>query len=124
MKVKLDKGGLEQSKWNEYLVRFMFGGAVTALTGIVAKRFGPEIGGLFLSFPAIFPAAATLIDQHEKRKEQNGAEKSAKRDRVAAGLDATGAAMGSIGLLLFAFVVWQRIRNSTTGIVPVGATLA
>ena len=45
----------------------MFGGTVTALAGIVAKRVGPETGGLFLVFPSIFPAAATLIEKHEKQ---------------------------------------------------------
>ena len=34
----------------------------------------------------------------------------------AAGVDAAGAAMGSIGLIAFAFVVWQELPNSTPGI--------
>jgi hypothetical protein len=36
------------------------GGLVTVITGIVAKNWGPVIGGLFLAFPAIFPASATI----------------------------------------------------------------
>ena len=39
-------------------------------TGIIAKKFGPGMGGLFLAFPAIFPARATLVEKHEKEKKQ------------------------------------------------------
>ena len=70
MKIKLDTSGLRQSRWYEYLARFLFGGTVTALAGLIAKRFGPEIGGLFLAFPAIFPATATLIEKHEQQKHE------------------------------------------------------
>jgi hypothetical protein len=30
--------------------------------GLLAKKFGSTVGGLFLAFPAIFPASATLIE--------------------------------------------------------------
>ena len=69
MKIKIDTAALGRSKWYEYVVRFVFGGIVTALTGIIAKHWGPEIGGLFLAFPAIFPATATLSrSMNGKRK--------------------------------------------------------
>ena len=35
-----------------------------------AKRYGPGVAGLFLAFPAIFPAGATLIEKHEKEKKR------------------------------------------------------
>ena len=35
---------------------------------MIARKFGPLMGGLFLAFPAIFPAGATLIKKHEKEK--------------------------------------------------------
>ena len=35
-----------------------------------AEKFGPGIGGLFLAFPAIFPASATLIEKHEEQRKQ------------------------------------------------------
>ena len=37
-----------------------------------AKRYPafPVIGGLFLAFPAIFPASASLIEAHEKADSQ------------------------------------------------------
>jgi hypothetical protein len=75
----------------EYVVRFVFGGLVTACTGLAAKRFGPAIGGLFLAFPAILPASLTLVRRHDGR--------AAARD------DARGAQLGALGLAGFAAVV-------------------
>jgi len=73
MRIRFDSSSLRQTKWNQYAVRFIFGGLITAAAGVVAKQHGPVIGGLLLAFPAIFPASATLIEKHEKqRKEQNG----------------------------------------------------
>ena len=124
MKVKLDTGDLGLSRWYEYIIRFVFGGTITALTGIVAERYGPEVGGLFLAFPAILPAAATLIEKHEKEKKERAGLDGAERGRVAAGVDAAGAAMGSIGLMAFALIVWLKLPNSSLGLVLAGATLA
>jgi len=122
MKIKVDKSGLGRSKWYEYVVRFAFGGTVTALAGIIAKRFGPEVGGLFLAFPAIFPAAATLIEKHEKQKKEHAGLQGVVRGRKAAGVDAAGAWMGGIGLIAFAFLVWQGLPRLTMSIVLGGAT--
>ena len=66
LRVKVNLGALRRSKWYEYVVRFAFGGAVTVLAGAIANHYGPNIGGLFLAFPAIFPATATLLEKHEK----------------------------------------------------------
>ncbi len=104
MKVEVNLAALGRSKWYEYAVRFAFGGAVTVLAGLVAKRYGPEIGGLFLAFPAIFPATATLLEKHEKQKEP-----TSLRAREVAGIDAVGASMGSIGLMTFAIIIWQDL---------------
>jgi Protein of unknown function (DUF3147) len=70
VKIKIDITAIGESRWYEYLVRFAFGGTITALAGLVAKRYGPGIGGLFLAFPAIFPATATLLDKHERQKKE------------------------------------------------------
>jgi uncharacterized protein DUF3147 len=59
MKVTAEFSRLRQTGWPEYALRFVFGGVVTVITGWIAQRFGPVIGGLFLSFPAIFPASVT-----------------------------------------------------------------
>ena len=124
MKIEVNIGALGRSKWYEYLVRFGFGGAVTALAGIIAKRWGPEIGGLFLAFPAIFPATATLIEKHERQKKERAGQKGTLRGRAAAGLDADGAAMGCVGLLAFAFVVWKWLPDHSLVLILSVATLA
>ena len=123
LKINIDTTALKLSRWQEHLVRFGFGGAVTAFAGIVAKRFGPEIGGLFLAFPAIFPAAATLIQKHEKRKKERIGKDGSERGRTAAGLDALGAALGGIGMMVFAVIVWQQMPTSGIGTVLMGAML-
>jgi hypothetical protein len=64
----------------------------------LAHLFGPEAAGLFLSFPAILCASATLIEKHEgERKQNSGFANTAD----AAALDAAGAGLGSIGLAAF-----------------------
>src|SRR5881398_2408468 len=88
----------------EYALRFLFGGLIPAVAGIIAKKFGPGVGGLFLAFPAIFPASATLIEKHEKQKKESEGLRGTERAREAVSVDAAGAAMGSIGLLVFALV--------------------
>jgi len=64
MRVSLHLLALRQTKWYEYAVRFLFGGTITVLAGLIAKQYGPTLGGLFLAFPAIFPAGATLVEKH------------------------------------------------------------
>lgn len=107
MKVQINPAAIRQAKWQEYAARFAFGAGITGLAGILAKKFGPGVGGLFLAFPAIFPATATLIEKHEKEKKQRAGFDATKRGRLAAGMDAAGAASGSLGLFLFAVVVWH-----------------
>ena len=72
MLIKVNLGALRKTKGSEYLVRFMLGGAVTVLTGLIASHYGPAIGGFFLAFPAIFPASATLVERHERDKKHAG----------------------------------------------------
>jgi len=95
-----------RTKWTEYVLRFLFGGFSTILAGLVARFAGPAIGGLFLAFPAIFCASVTLVERHEReRKEQLGFE-GRRRGRLAAALEATGAGLGAIGLIVFGAMVW------------------
>lgn len=111
MRIGLDVSSIQRSHWSDYAVRFMSGGVVTALTGLLAKRYGPSIAGLFLAFPAIFPAAATLIAKHEKQKKQQVGLDGTLRGRSAAGIDAAGASMGAIGLIVFATLVWRWLPD-------------
>jgi hypothetical protein len=47
MRIQVDLSTLGQTKGHDYAVRFLFGGLITAIAGIIAKKFGPGIGGLF-----------------------------------------------------------------------------
>jgi hypothetical protein len=124
MQIKVDPSVIGQTRWYEYAIRFLFGGLITAVAGIIAKEFGPGIGGLFLAFPAIFPASATLIEKHEKQKKEEKGLRGTRRGREAASVDAAGSAMGSVGLFVFALLVWRLLPNHRSWIVLTGASLA
>jgi len=124
MRVTANMSALARSRWNEYLPRFLFGGVVTAFAGVMAKEFGPSFGGLFLAFPAIFPAGATLIERHEREKKRETGGHGRIRGRKAAGLDAAGASIGALGLLSFAVVVWKLVVLAPLWEVLSSATLA
>ena len=112
MLIRVSLSSLKDGKWHEYVIRFALGGAATVLTGLIARGFGPEIGGLFLALPAIFCASVTLIEAHEiKRKRKKGLA-GERRGREAAGLDTAGAALGSIGMLAFAATFYLLVLHS------------
>ena len=92
--------------------------------GIIAKEYGPGVGGLFLAFPAIFPAGATLIEKHERERKEKLGLHGKVRGRKAASVDAAGAAMGSIGLMVFALLISRFITDYKTWVVMLAATLA
>ncbi|HLW44481.1 MAG TPA: DUF3147 family protein [Candidatus Acidoferrales bacterium] len=123
MRIFLNLAALKKAKFHEYAIRFLAGGIVTALTGIIAKKFGPGIGGLFLAFPAILPASVTLIEKHERQKKERAGLHGAIRGRKAAGIDAAGAATGSVGLFAFALAVWRLVPIYESWIVLGGATV-
>jgi hypothetical protein len=123
MTVSLNLAALRKTRFHEYAIRFLAGGVVTALTGIIAKKFGPGIGGLFLAFPAILPASVTLIEKHERQKKERAGLHGVVRGRKAAGIDAAGAAMGSFGLFAFALVVWRLVPTCKSWVVLGGATV-
>jgi hypothetical protein len=120
MNVSFNLGALAKTKWYEYLVRFAFG-AITVTAGILAKHFGPVFGGLFLAFPAIFPASATLVAKHETQKRRNAGIATSSRGRQAAAMDAAGAALGSVGLAAFALTVWKILPHYNSGFVFLAA---
>ena len=106
MLIRLKGSALKETKGYEYLMRFGLGGITTVLAGVIADRFGPATGGLFLAFPAIFCASATLIEKHERERKQRKNLKGKERGRSAAALDAAGATWGSLALAGFAAAVW------------------
>jgi hypothetical protein len=122
MNVSFNLGALAKTKWYEYLVRFAFGGAITVTAGILAKHFGPVFGGLFLAFPAIFPASATLVAKHENQKKKNAGIAATSRGSKAAALDAAGAALGCSGLAGFGLTVWTLLPRYNSAFVFLIAT--
>jgi hypothetical protein len=122
MKIQIDLASLRRIQWHEYLVRFLLGGAITVMTGLIAKTWGPVIGGLFLAFPAIFPASATLLDKQEREKKRKAGILHTIRGRLAVGLDARGAALGSVALGAFALLVWKALPRYNA-VVVLGAAM-
>lgn len=91
MNIEFNPGAARKTKLSEHATRFLFGGVVTVITGLVAHRWGPWVGGLCLAFPAILPATLTLVKEHDGRKKACD--------------DARGSRFGALGLVAFAIVV-------------------
>lgn len=124
MRIKFDGSALKATTWQQLLVRFLFGGLITAAAGIIAKTCGPAVGGLFLAFPAIFPASATLIEKHERERKQKAGVRGEVRARKAVSIDAAGAAIGSLGLLVFALIVYKFLDRHPPVLIVIVATLS
>jgi hypothetical protein len=122
MVIEIRLSSLHEGKPHEFLLRFLFGGLATALAGFIGEHFGPEWGGLFLAFPAIFPASATLIESHEKRRKARIGRDGTNRGRLAASIDSSGAMLGCIGLFGFALVLWRTLPDHRAPLVVVSAT--
>ena len=124
MSVSVDLSGLREARWYQFALRFFFGGTVCVLAGVIAEKYGPGVGGLFLAFPAIFPASATLMENEEKEKKERLGLHGTIRGRKVAGVDAAGAAIGSIGMMAFAAMVWLLLPAHSSLLVLFGATVA
>ena len=124
MIVQARLSALKGIKLHEWLLRFAFGGAICVVAGLIAKAFGPVIGGLVLAFPAIFPAGASLVEAHEKKHKERAGFDGARRGREVASIDAAGAAIGCFGLMGLAIVCWLLLPKIETAIVYFLAALA
>jgi hypothetical protein len=124
LNISVNFAALREAKWYQFAVRFFFGGMICVLARVIAEQYGPEIGGLFLAFPAIFPATATLLENEQKEKKQRAGLHGTIRGRKVAGVDAVGAAMGSIGMIVFATMVWQLLPGRPSSLILLSATLA
>ena len=122
MTVKFSAESIRETRWYEFALRFLFGGLMTAVAGMIAKGYGPVLGGLFLAFPAIFPASATLVQKHEAEKKAQKGLRGEVRGKRAAAVEAAGAAMGSVGLLSFAAISWLLLPKHEATLVLLGAT--
>lgn len=124
MRIRINSSAVKETRWYQLAVRFCIGGLITAATGLISKRYGPALGGLFLAFPAIFPASATLIEKYQMQEKEEAGLHAERRARQAVSVDAAGAAMGSMGLLVFALVVTEFIERFTPWLVILAATAA
>jgi uncharacterized membrane protein YfcA len=115
MLVKVSPASLKQTHWYEYVIRFVLGGAATVLAGVIGSWFGPDVGGLFMALPVIFCASATLVQNHQIKTKKRAGMRGERRGREAAALDAAGAALGSVGLIVFALVFYASIQRSVSG---------
>jgi hypothetical protein len=79
---------------------------------------------LFLAFPAIFPASVTLVEKHEKKRKAEAGMHGQERAMNAAGADAMGACLGSLGLIAFAALVWQLLVKMPSWAVLMSAVAA
>ena len=111
-------------KAHEWIIRFVFGGIVCVIAGLIAQHFGPVIGGFFLAFPAIFPASATLIAKREREKKASKGLDGTLRGQRAAALDGAGAVLGAIALACFAWLVWKQLpAHESVSVLGVASTL-
>lgn len=124
MNISVNFSALREAKWHQLVLRFLFGGTICVLAGIIAEKYGPGVGGLFLAFPAIFPASATLMENEQKEKKERLGLHGTIRGRKVAGVSAVGSAIGTIGMMVFALIVWQLLPAHSTVPVLLGTTVA
>lgn len=94
--VGFDWSKVTKVKPAEIGVRFAFGAVVALVAAIVGALADPKVGGLFLAFPAILPASLTLIEK--------------KEGMTKAWSDASGGAIGAIGMAAFALTAILLMR--------------
>ena len=123
MAIRFKFASLRKTGPKDLIVRFIFGGTVTLMAGILAQKYGPAVGGLFLAFPAIFPASITLIAKHEEQRKGMKGQDGRRRGQQAAALDARGAIIGACALFVFALAVRWLLPNVSAPIALGLATL-
>jgi hypothetical protein len=123
MIIRFKFSALKQGRCYEYVVRFALGGLVTVVAGVVADVCGPVWGGLFLAFPAIFCASATLIEKHEREQKEKKGFKGKERGKNAAALDAAGAGLGGAALALFGAIICAFAKDTAVGSLALAAAV-
>ncbi|HWE49853.1 MAG TPA: DUF3147 family protein [Bryobacteraceae bacterium] len=120
MTIAVEPGKFKETTPGEYAWRFVFGGLVTVGAALVARLWGPAAGGLFLAFPAIFSASATLTEKHVRERREAKGKPGEECGIATTGAEAAGTAAGSIGLLIFALTCWQLMpRYSSALVLPI-----
>ncbi|HEV7677731.1 MAG TPA: DUF3147 family protein [Candidatus Dormibacteraeota bacterium] len=89
--VGVDASRLARISPRDMAVRFAFGATVSVASGITSLALGLRAGGVLLAFPAVLPAALTLVEKREGTSE--------------AVSDVRGAVVGAVGMVFFAVTV-------------------
>lgn len=110
MKPSFELGELRSAPARQYILRFVFGGVISVATGLIAKAWGPAIGGLFLAFPAVLPASLAFVSEED--------------GRGSAIEDARGSRIGASALIVFAVIVWTTAEHWAPVIALAAATAA
>jgi hypothetical protein len=109
MHISVDFAKLRMTTPADYISRFVFGGLVTVAATLIANRFGPVVGGLFLAFPGILPPGLTLTEKHVVEKKAHSGGSGTRFGRAEASVEAAGASAGSLGLIAFGFAIWKSM---------------
>jgi Protein of unknown function (DUF3147) len=105
-----DLAKLREVRLGDIEVRFAFGAAVSILAAVIGSVFGDAAGGMFLAFPAILPAALTMLEQKDGPQE--------------ALHDQRGALLGALGMVAFAVAAALGFSRWPSGLVLVAAAAA
>lgn len=103
-------GELKQTSPRDWMIRFGFGAAVSALAGVVSALAGARLGGVFLAFPAIMLASLTLVAKEEGVRQARN--------------EARGATFGTLGLIAFAGVATTTVGRWPLWLALTAATIA
>ena len=109
MLIGINVAKLREGKPNEYITRFLFGGIITVLATLIAKHYGPILGGLFLAFPGIFAPGLSMTEKHAVERKAKAGANGTLFARAEASVEAAGASAGALGLAAFALVLWKGL---------------
>ena len=113
MLIGINVAKLREGKPSQYLTRFLFGGIVTVLAALIAKHYGPILGGLFLAFPGIFAPGLSMTETHAIERKAKAGANGTLFARAEASVEAAGASIGALGLAAFAVVLWKYLPTHT-----------
>jgi hypothetical protein len=117
VRFSLQFASLRETRASEYVKRFVYGGLVTLVATLIADKYGPVIGGLFLAFPGILGPGMSLVEKHKIERECEQGKEGTWSARGEASVEATGVSAGALGLAAFAAVLWKGLPLH--GLVPV-----
>ena len=117
MLIGINVAKLREGAPTEYLTRFLFGGIVTVLAALIAKHYGPILGGLFLAFPGIFAPGLSMTETHAIERKAKAGANGILFARAEASVEAAGASIGALGLAAFALVLWKGLPTHSLALI-------